>query len=609
MPAPTVNAGSFEVTLAGGRYHTAPATWANVEPFTVSVDAGEYRVYVPSSSSQGAWSSWSSAARSYYGDRASYSSVSIPSYLGASASAVTESSSVGLATFSGGVVLLQVRRAASASVGVTVTTTVSVGGVDITWDLTTGEVQGTDPWSAIQPSGNAWLVPTATGTATIDGNTYANGSAVQPGDAIVLQGGTHGAITLRNLHGTLANPILVMNENRAAQVVISRATATSGGLLLYIDDCSHVVVDGMHRYTGHLGDPTPTGHYGILITGLAQDGSVDSPTIGIKVGGLSTNIKVRGVDVDGQWGLNPAVLTGIQMGIRVGDTAVAPTVGVPLREDIIFEYLTTHECWAEGIYFGQNWDQFDTANYFNIPLDGAEVRYLIADNLGYEGVNFKSVVSGDIIAEDCVVNQTGLRVPTGTDQGRSISWIDCLGTFKIRRNKLYEGLNGFGGGCSKIRSSHGYGSTGASFEIQNNLIVRTGANHANSNKRGIQFFRNSLTPAYVSIDIRNNTLVDIGGTPTINAPTATMGCTPVIVDNIVVGTNTSITPTSASNYTGTVASADFVDAVTDDYHLDVSAPAGIIDACGAGYPATDLDGVARPQGAGADRGAYERVGG
>jgi len=118
--------------------------------------------------------------------------------------------------------------------------------------------------------------------------------------------------------------------------------------------------------------------------------------------------------------------------------------------------------------------------------------------------------------------------------------------------------------------------------------------------------------------IRNNILLGGGGVSIRISDDSLPG---LVSDYNVVGTlfqseDTGATQSLASwrTQTGqdahsltTTAALLFVNAVLNDYHLAVASPA-IDKGTSTGAPATDLDGRARPQGAGVDIGAYEFLG-
>ena len=137
-----------------------------------------------------------------------------------------------------------------------------------------------------------------------------DGSKINPGDTLTLQAGTRDGLTIKNLVGTRDRPILIRNDFSASEPVTMRRTR------------------------------------GIKITATVNG---DSPTVFLRLGGFSTNITVRGVEVDGRW---PKVGKG-WAGFKLDDVTIKSEDhrGV-WRENVVLEQNYVHHTMREGFYIG-----------------------------------------------------------------------------------------------------------------------------------------------------------------------------------------------------------------------------------------------------------------
>lgn len=436
--------------------------------------------------------------------------------------------------------------------------------------------------------------------ATSVSGTY-NGSALDPGDTITLAGGTRSAIMFDNLQGTEAKPILIRNDpTSSSPVIIRRSSASSGGGVLRFRNCKHVIVDGLHKWVG-AGDGLTYGIRSVVTT------SGDRPTAMLWCFNLASDIRFRGVEVDGGWDGTAPQTTGGDIGFFITDTAITqtanPTAG---RNNFVFEYCYAHDLYGEGFYLGQN---YRLGGVDADPLEGRDwrVSHCLTERTGRDGIDIKFVVGGTNELSHNVCRLTGLRqlanpsLDTGGQQGMGIILYECTASWSVHSNLIEEcGGHGFSHWNQFLPTS--YGSATAS--LYNNVIydvaksgnyiaAGSGAHIAVGSASGV------ATVVYTSYQ---NTLVQSGR----NGITQHSGS--VARDNIVVdcAATAIVGGTSTNNRTGTAAAQNFQNAAARNFRLTATSPARN-SGSGSGFPSVDFDGVARPQGAAVDQGAFEYI--
>ena len=200
----------------------------------------------------------------------------------------------------------------------------------------------------------------------------------------------------------------------------------------------------------------------------------------------------------------------------------------------------------------------------------------------------------------------------------------------IRGNEAYSNtqngiqLNGdcFSGGDGVLSGAiiennrvHDNGNKGFSLISVQDSTIQNNITYANGTAGGAGGIHLADEPGCGNPSSRNlivnNTVVE----SRIAAIRITDGASNVIFNNVAIGTSSIVDESGSgnsisgsSNYSGTVAGAGFVDASHANYHL--ASGSALIDSGVASFggkvaAASDAEGVARPQGNGFDRGAYE----
>lgn len=417
-----------------------------------------------------------------------------------------------------------------------------------------------------------------------------NCSSVKPGDTVTLDSGARNPLTILDCRGNATNPIIVRNDpDGSGATVIRRASGSGGGFIFNCNNCVGVEIDGSYKWRG-----APAGKsYGIKVTMTGGQG----PSAFVRIGGLSSFITIRNVEVDGAW---PA-LNSYGSGIRLNDNTVDRSKYPALwRESILIEDNYVHNVRSEGMYIGPNYKNGD------LPLRNIEIRYNLVEDTGWDGINTKSMWSGDNLIHHNVVRRTGKNGETSkTSQYSGIKNIS--GTAKIYNNWVEStGQHGIVSWCQEgPKSSEGRGPFEA--HVWNNVIVDSG-----------ELWRSFMGNSYgISVgaqagcekpapNVYNNTIVDSrDGAISISSNTSAG----VVRDNIAAGSGSNPVITAPSfvkllnNRVGPVSQIGFVDSANRKYRLKVSSPAR--NEGGSDFPSTDFEDIKRPKDGASDQGAYE----
>ncbi|MGH8252317.1 MAG: choice-of-anchor Q domain-containing protein [Steroidobacteraceae bacterium] len=416
-------------------------------------------------------------------------------------------------------------------------------------------------------------------------------SSIRPGDTLTLASGTRGKLKINNCKGTSTNPIIVRNDASGnGPTVINRSSGSAGGFLLSCESCVGVAIDGSNKWRG-----APSGKtYGIKVTMTGGGG----PTAFVWIGGKSRFVTIRNVEVDGAW---PA-RGGKGSGIRVNDHSVKRNANPGLwREGILIEHNYIHDVETEGMYVGPNYSDGD------IPLRNIEIRYNRVEDIGWEGINTKSMWEGDNSIHHNQVRRAGKNVARSNKASQYSGIKNNAGTVKIYNNWVettgQHGIQVWTG--EGPRESEGRGPFAA--HIWNNVIVGAG-----------KLWRPFMAKSYgISIgaqngcekpvpSVYNNTIVNSrqGGIHL----TSNVG-TGFVRDNVVAGSGSN--PVIAApgfvqllnNSIGAVTQMAFVDAIRLNFRLSVNSPGW--NQGGNPFPKTDFNDVARPKHGAPDQGAFE----
>jgi len=430
------------------------------------------------------------------------------------------------------------------------------------------------------------------GRTEVDGDTFCAG-VCQPGDTITLPSGTtNDGLYIRDLHGADGNPIIIRNTSGAQTILdtndVRIAPVYGNGIWIY--DSDFIKIDGSNGYTtGNLDLSNPTAYeFGIRVTDTAYRG------VFINYG--SEEIEVQYLEIDN---IGYAGYGTLGIGIEE-DTSIGQVPEDTVLNGLYVHHNYVHDTGTEGMYLGNTGscvsqtccnskDDYDDA----VIWTGVEVHDNRTDNTGWDGIQTgcceTSLVYGNF------VTNAGEDQYGGTGQGSGIS------------------LNrGFGGSVygNKIIGTQKQGiiwQGAAATDIYNNLVADAGEMSTAAYYERIGFDDAGGVDAE-TLTIRYNTFAKIAK----NAFKIETSQTGIAQDNLVANAGaadqwgSTFVHTNYGVTKATVAECNFVNPNGDDYHLSGSTPGDILDAGqGSGYPATDLDGVNRPQNGTVDLGAYE----
>jgi hypothetical protein len=435
-----------------------------------------------------------------------------------------------------------------------------------------------------------------------------DGKKVSPGDTITLAAGTRSRLVIRDLVGTAADPIVIRNDvNAAGPVVMSRTSAKKGGFVFACNTCKHVVIDGTGKWNGapenaYCGAPAGKNGCGIKITATAPG---DSPTVFLRLGGFTTDITVRGVEVDGAW---PAVGNG-WAGFKLDDVNIKSESHRDVRrENVVLEQNYVHDTMREGFYIGPiccgPQGTARGAATGGLPLRNITIRNNLVINAGWDGIQLKSAYEGTNQIHDNVIRNVGIDptpgIPDGEFMGISCSDSQC----DVFNNLIVNsGESGLQARVSALPESAG------PLEINffNNVAVNAGA-AGNRRGNGVNVIRASTGVARHKVAIYNNTIIKprLDG---ISVKGENLGSDTRISSNIVVeaGKRDIVAPdgsTVTDNGTGPMSAFEFEDAANEDFRLKSSSPARNSGSLSL-HSAVDKDGIPRTEGDRPDIGAYE----
>jgi len=415
-------------------------------------------------------------------------------------------------------------------------------------------------------------------------------SSVKPGETITLASGTREPLTIGNCNGTPTNPIIIRNDpTGTGPTVVRRASGSAGGFVFSCNSCTGVEIDGSYKWQG-----APTGKtYGIkvTITGGAE------PTAFLRIGGLSRFVTIRNVEVAGAF---PALASN-GIGIFVNDHSMKRSAHPGLwREGILIEDNYVHNISVAGMYIGPNYSQGA------LPLRNVEIRYNRVEDIGWEGINTKSMWAGENSIHHNVIRRVGLNGKY-TNMATQYSGItNNSGTVEIYNNWIEKtGLHGIQVWTQEgPKESEDRGPFEA--RIWNNVIVDAGAlwRPFMSSSFGISVGAQDACEKPVPY-VYNNTIIDSRESAISLRSNVGAG---LVRDNIVAGPDSN--PIHApgfvnliNNRVGTVSQMSFLDPGRLNFRLSTNSPAR--NRGSNIFPAIDFDDVARPKDGAPDQGAFE----
>ncbi|MFD0795579.1 right-handed parallel beta-helix repeat-containing protein [Mucilaginibacter litoreus] len=395
---------------------------------------------------------------------------------------------------------------------------------------------------------------------------YVDGTNIPAGAIIYIPAGTRGALLFKNLKGTEADPIIIVNKGGKA--ILSTSTTASYGFKT--QNCSYFEVRGN-------GDPNIT--YGITVSG---------GNIGMTMDDLSSDFEVSNVEVVG------AGFAGIMA--KTDPTCdVATQRGNFTMKNVSLHDNYVHKTGGEGFYVGNSFYaegvSVSCGKVLPHDVNNLQIYNNRIDSTGCEGIQVGSAVA------DCAVYKNRVSYPG-------------LAPFASGQNNGIQIGEGTGGKCygNLVRNAPGNGIIVLGLgdnQVFNNIIL-------NSGSYGI-FADSRYTPGPY-FQFVNNTIVNsqLGGIK-MNSVTIPMN---VVINNVIIGAsgsnaiirmNSSVKLTSSNNYINTkVAACKFVNYNQGDFHLQVSSPLINAGLNTANYGVvTDFYDKTRPAGSAFDIGATE----
>lgn len=413
---------------------------------------------------------------------------------------------------------------------------------------------------------------------------------VRPGDTVTLAAGTRGPLKIRNCNGTASKPITIRNDPDGTEpTTIRRASGPGRGIVFSCDDCIGVAIDGSYKWRGAPRKRT----YGIIVT-ITGGGA---PAAFVRIGGMSRFVTIRNLEIDGAW---PG-LASDGIGLSVNDHAIKRSVYPNVwREGFLIERNYIHDIEGEGMYVGPNYRDGD------LPLRDIEIRFNIVEDIGWEGINTKSMLAGSNSVHHNMVRRVGKNDSQTNKPNQYAGINNNTGSVKIYNNWVEDtGTHGIkvGSGEGPPESS-GFGPFKS--YVWNNVVVNAGGlwRPFMSESHGIsisaQAGREKPAPF-----VYNNTIINPRGKGIHLANNVAEG---FVRDNIVAGTGAGLIQAppfvkQSNNRIGRTQELRFIDADRKNFRLRPDSPARNVGS--EGSPETDFDGRPRPQDGVPDQGAFE----
>jgi len=378
------------------------------------------------------------------------------------------------------------------------------------------------------------------------GSNGINGSqvTVNPGDTILIQGGTRGALDLRDINGTFSQPIIIMNLDTVVHIVSNQAVG------IKISNCNHIKL---------LGNGS-SDFYGFKIT---------SNDIGIQVTGGWSN-----TSGSSDFHISRVEIYDCMVGILAKSDKDRLSF---MQKNTIISYSYFKNIQREAIYLGSSNYQHSNDHL----LSGVWVHDNIVDSTGWDGIQVGSAIDSCFVFNNYIRRDSYLKT-WGQMSGIMLnpgSKCNCFNNF-IK--------DGYGPGIF----DQGMGEN----MIYNNIIINPGTDGDSTAHRGGDGIairgENRPYSAGNSIYVFHNTIVN----PMNNAVTFAydpniQGGNSIIANNLLIApkglaahpsnpANAYIEAYMGASYSdiGNFKHADkifvqFIDLGNDDLHLNISSPA------------------------------------
>lgn len=217
-------------------------------------------------------------------------------------------------------------------------------------------------------------------TTDIDG--HGNASMVKPGDTILLLPGQKSFLSVRFLHGTKQNPIVIINKQGLVAI-------TGYYFGIKIDSCSHLKITGRG---------VPSINYGIKV--------YDVNGTGVSVEGLSSDFEMEGLEI------SKTALAGI-FAKSDPDCSFNSTRDKYTMRNVNIHDNYIHHSGMEGMYIGNtsfsgkiiHCNGRDTLVYPHL-IRGVAIFNNRVEHTGWDGIQVSSADSGCIIRDNYIQNDS-----------------------------------------------------------------------------------------------------------------------------------------------------------------------------------------------------------
>lgn len=371
------------------------------------------------------------------------------------------------------------------------------------------------------------------GTYTVQPSQwFVDGADIDPGTTIYIPAGIRGALLLKNLQGTAAQPIIIVNKGGR----VTFLTTVIASYALKTQNC---------RYFKIMGNGDASVKYGFDVNG---------GNIGMTIDDLSSDFEIAKVEVrnSGFAGIMAKTDPSCDVATQRGNFTM---MNISIHNNYI------HKTGGEGVYLGNSF--YAEGRYLPcgnvMPHDVVNVKICnnLIDSTGCEGIQVGSAVAG------CAVYNNTVKSPG-------------LSPFASGQNNGIQIGEGTGGKCYSniIKDAPGNGiivlGLGDNL-VYDNIILNSGAN-------GI-FADSRYTPG-PNFQFINNTIINSAADGIkMNSETIPMN---VVINNVIVKSGSGVAIrkisndvklTTINNYVGNdIGACGFVNYSADNFHLLASSP-------------------------------------